>query len=184
MNWECCDWDAKRCMIEFRKIIFYWHLISLLFHTSVSFFIAPGFMIVIIMVSNWYEFSIATIAWCMAYFVSSIVCCCIVRSSMKKQLIEWEIAPTLKTFENKVDLQPIHLECIKNCYQSMISYKIKCQILQTYLFGIQDLAYIILSFLPQLREVKFDIASQLINDDHNCYDQDKNQLIVRQPLLG
>ena len=186
MNWQCCncDCDAQQCIMSVSPILLFLHIISLLFHALVIFFVVPEFMIATMVFSKGYEFSIGATAWVIAYFVSSIICCCIVLSSIKKKLIEWEIAPTFATFDNKVDLHPIDLECIKNCYQSMISYKIKCQILQTYLFGIQDLADIILSYLPQLGEVKFDIANQLINDDHDQSDQDNYQLIVRQPLLG
>ena len=70
---------------------------------------------------------------------------------------ELDIAPSMKTYEKKVRISDTHLEYIKNCYQSMISYKVKCQIISQYVLGIKDIANIILSYLPQLGEIKFDM---------------------------
>ena len=89
------------------------------------------------------------------------ICCIIVYDSMKKLSIECQIGPTFKTFKHKIKLQATHLQCIENCYQSMVSYEIKCQILQQYLWDIQGIACIIVDYLPQLREIKYDIADEL-----------------------
>ena len=71
--------------------------------------------------------------------------------------IELDIAPSMKTYEKKVRISDSHLEYIENCYQNMLSYKIKCQIIKQYVLGIQDIANIILNYLPQLGEIKFDM---------------------------
>ena len=100
--------------------------------------------------------------------------------------IELDISPSMKTYEKKVRISDTHLEYIENCYQNMISYKLKCQIILQYVSGIQDIANIILNYLPQLGEIKFDMS--IMCDSQAQAQEDKtnsdDRFSERHSLLG
>ena len=59
----------------------------------------------------------------------------------------------------------IHFRHMKICYENMISYQPKCNILKLFLQDIQGIAQIILEYLPELADVRtdFDVMRSLHN---------------------
>ena len=169
INTSCSNCNKKCCYKAWDVIGFYLFFVVILVMVVLVCIVEPIYMSVkLTNDANGHGWRLANSIFLVVFFISLVIYGLLVFVSVKKYWIELEIAPTVKTFDNKVSLSPIHLEYIENCYQSLISYQIKCQILQGYLLGIQDIAHMILNYLPQLGEIKFDIiANQLETDGDN-----------------
>ena len=159
-------------------------------------FVAPVYMTVEILYGNVnnkmgyvHNFQVETVVTTVSLIVSMIMLIIYIVLMLKKMShfwIELDIAPSMKTYEKKVRISDTHLEYIENCYKNMISYKVKCQIIKQYVSGSRDIANIILNYLPQLGEIKFDMS--IMCDSQAQAQEDKtnsdDRFSERHSLLG
>ena len=118
-----------------------------------------------------FEFQIVTIVALIVSMIMLIIYIVLMFKKMDHFWIELDIVPSMKTYEKKVRISDSHLEYIENCYQNMISYKVKCQIIKQYVSGSQNIANIVLNYLPQLGEIKFDM--NIISDSQSQKEESK-----------
>ena len=65
-------------------------------------------------------------------------------------------------------ITPVNIEYILNCYNNIITYQTKINIILIYVNYVNDIAGLIMDFLPQLGEIPFDVIDTITMNQNDC----------------